>query len=168
VHMNSVWQGKDGYLLVFYHNETSKTGRTGEVVELSSDLREHRRQSVPATNGHNIVVRDDSALFCDSMHGRLMHGDKCVFQCDMFTRGLAYSGNLWLVGGSQYGQRDVRGVLDGCVYILNPGFKKEGIIHVPGMVQEIRMLAYDLCQSQYSMATVPNAASRTQPCEEAI
>ena len=137
-HMNSVWRSPCGHLYVFYHNETSKTGRKGSIVRLSQGLQEAEVYPADANNGHNILVHDGHFVFCDSMNGRLMLGGRCVFKASLFTRGLAKTPRLWLVGGSQYGDRGMRNELGGAIYVLSSDFCLRGMVEIPGMVQEIR------------------------------
>jgi len=150
--MNSVWMAPDRQLYVYYHNETSKTGRTGQIAVLSPELKEIRRHDVESENGHNVVFWQGDFVFCDSMGGRLRHGKRTVYESDMFTRGLAMGADFWVVGESEYGEREVREKLLGRIRYLDRSFNVVNSIALPGMVQEVRLLGYDYCQSACAAA----------------
>ncbi|MDF1844704.1 MAG: hypothetical protein P1U77_25085 [Rubripirellula sp.] len=136
-HMNSIWRsGSDIYVL--FHNETRKTGQNSEIVRLDANHEIAERISTNASNAHNVVRVNDDFLYCDSLNGKLIHGDSVVYESEYFTRGLAVTPDLVLLGASEYGARETRDTLAGGVTVLDRGFNFRHFIPTPGMVQDIR------------------------------
>lgn len=146
-HINSVYgNGENVYLLC--HNESRKTGRKSEVLELSLKGVLLDRKQVKAESAHNCPLYKGKFLICDSLNNRVIHGEEEVFSCDLFTRGISIQGSRILIGGSEYASREQRSNARGTVYILNEDFKQQDTIEVPGMVQEIRAVdSLDLAMS---------------------
>ncbi|MCA9136334.1 MAG: hypothetical protein KDB00_06240 [Planctomycetales bacterium] len=160
-HMNSIWRSDDGIWLMF-HNETKKTGRNSELICVDSNHDVIERLSTNASNSHNLVRLDGRFLYCDSLRGALVHGDEIVYQGQLFTRGLAVTDNLVVVGQSQYGAREKRDQLGGSIAILDRNFKLLQQIETPGMVQDIRavgVIDYAMSDTVAGNATTPSATS---------
>jgi len=150
VHMNSVWINGKGLPVLFYHNQTSKTKRNGEIAHLNSDFVECDSIEVEAANGHNIIPVNNKWAYCDSMNAKLVCGEIGTYEATKFTRGLAKAHHYWLVGESDYGCRKIRSKLKGAVLCLDRDLKSVCKVELGGMVQEIRLLGLDYGQSRYS------------------
>lgn len=139
-HFNSINLTQEGFCL-FAHNETNKTQRVSEIWYLDKKFQCVNVARVPAKNGHNIVHFFGEPLYCDSLAGALKLGNRAVFQCDKFTRGLSVRKDYIIVGGSDYGNRNERNLLGGWLFFLSAvDFKVLFKYPIPGMVQEVRSL----------------------------
>ena len=140
VHMNSLWaEGDARYLLL--HNETVRTGRHSEIAKLAPDFSIFERIETPARSAHNLARFQGRFLYCDSLGGALMHGDRRVHGCDLFTRGLSITPACIALGGSDYGRREQREFFGGAITLLDHEFHELARLRLPGMVQEIRSCA---------------------------
>jgi hypothetical protein len=106
VHLNSVCAHRE-QLSVMYHNLTQKTGRRSQIAVFGLDLRFKRLIDTPAGSAHNISFADGKLLYCDSDAGSVVWENR-VFRTGIFTRGLAVSDSLFLVGGSEIEKRELR------------------------------------------------------------
>ncbi len=148
-HMNSLWRSGDGDIWLMFHNETLKTGNHSEIVRLDANHEIAQRITTDASNAHNVVSIDGKFLYCDSLASTVVHGDQVVYRSEYFTRGLAVTDDLVLVGHSQYGARELRDELGGSIAVLDRHFNLLQVIPTPGMVQDIRAASeVDLAMSQ--------------------
>jgi hypothetical protein len=159
VHVNSLAAEPDG-LSVMFHNDGVKTGRNSEIVMLDGDFRLRDRRTIDAQCAHNIARFRDSAVYCDSLHGRLVVEDQFDVELGYFTRGLDLAGDLALVGGSELSPRDRtkrdKGYL-ACVDLVQRRVVSELQIFGMGSVNELR-LADRSCSSR--SGTVESAQGR--------
>lgn len=155
VHVNSVWRNAEGVHLVF-HNETSKTERSSEVILLDDRHQIARRIPTHTSNAHNVLRYGGALWICDSMDGSLKVDGRSVLETDKFTRGLAVSSKYVIVGGSDYGGRQARDGLKGTVYFLDHEFRLLHTLVLPGMVSEIRIIG-DRDYGLSNCAVVPTA-----------
>jgi hypothetical protein len=153
-HMNSIVSHR-GHYYVVCHNETKKTGRNSQVLRLTRSCEVDEVLDTSAGNAHNVLFCEAGMLLCDSLNFRLLCDDRVVFEAQHFTRGLSYSAEGVLVGGSDHEpDRAKRTQSGGMVYVLDKAFRERGRIPVPGMVQEIRRLD----APDYSLSLVNDAA----------
>ena len=141
-HINSVFRCGE-YIYVMYHNLTKKTDRYSQVALLNRDWSVIDIVDTEANSAHNVFFHDQKIIFCDSMNGRLMKGDKVLVDVDTYMRGLAASPEFWLLGGSDHAKREERGFTDGSVYQYSP--KMDEVIstmRIPncGSLYEVRLI----------------------------
>lgn len=113
-HINSVFCDGDR-LFIVYHNETKKTGRKSQVAILDLDLRLQNVVSLDAGCAHNVLPIESDIAFCDSMNGAVRLGSRSL-SLGLYTRGLAKSGSVLFVGGSDFAARAQRGQSTGHVF----------------------------------------------------
>jgi len=149
-HCNSIFS-KDNSIYFMFHNETTKTNKSSQIAKYSKDFKSIEIFEIKAGNAHNIYIKDNEFLFCNSNNNSLMIKNKEPFKCDYFTRGLSISDDIILVGGSEISSREKRKYSSGKVFVLNNQYKKLGEFQVPAPVHDIRRLdKKDECLSQFN------------------
>lgn len=141
-HINSVFCN-GGLIYLMYHNQTEKTGRGSEVAVLQPEWEIEKIIKTSGNSAHNVYREGDQVVFCDSMNGRLMQGDRSLMDVDSYMRGLAVSEAFWLVGGSEHAKRGERGFTDGVIYQYDPKHNETvATMEIPGCgsLYEIRLI----------------------------
>lgn len=141
VHLNSLFS-RNGCTYAVYHNHTTKTGRKSQIAILDECLNARRIIDTDAGDAHNVAPHPHGLLYCDSNAGTLVWGE-ATLECGCFTRGLAVSDQLVLVGGSDFADRDDRDQVTGYVFAFDARNRRPvGEIKLPGggSVYEIRLI----------------------------
>lgn len=145
-HFNSIYI-TEKYVYLCAHNGTLVPKRYSEIYVLHrSSMKLHEVIQTKAGNAHNFIFKDEKILYCDSVGGHLVHGNKSVFNSsDYFIRGLAVTGNYVLAGGSGFARREERAATDGALFILDKSFNhlKTFQLENIGQVYEIRGVSGD-------------------------
>lgn len=140
-HFNSVFL-TDKYVYICAHNGTLKPKGYSEVYVLNKrNMKKHEIIETDANCAHNVLLKDGKILYCDSMVGALICDMEAVFKDSrFFMRGMAFSDNYLLVGGSQFASREERETTDSVIYILDKGFEHLKTIELEsiGQFYEIR------------------------------
>lgn len=118
-HLNSVFVSNNDLHLIS-HNFTMKTGKLSDriIVNLNSS----EVQSIPlnAHSAHNIYVKGDDSIFCDSNNKTLCKNQLAFFKSDKFLRGLSITEEFFFVGGSDIcNDNNKRFSNNPSIYILN-------------------------------------------------
>jgi hypothetical protein len=99
-HFNSIALLEDGGLAVLAHNETTKTGRRSELLQLDGALNVVGRSDTGSSNAHNVYLGPGwNFLTCDSAGGAVRFGGR-AYEVGPFPRGLSVSADLVAVGCS--------------------------------------------------------------------
>ncbi len=83
-HINSVF-GCEGKLVLVCHNQTFKTGRPSELIELDRDLKLVSREKMEARCAHNFIASGADSFVCDSMGKRLLKNGNGRRDCRYFA-----------------------------------------------------------------------------------
>ena len=151
-HFNSIFiTGKQIYVCA--HNGSLKPKHYSEIYVLNKNtMKTEEIIQTGAGNAHNIIVKNEKIIYCDSMAGRLFCDNKAVFEdSGYFMRGLAMTGNYVLIGGSQFARREERASTDGVIFVLDKNFKPMKTFKLKniGQVYEIRGVNGDYGLSAY-------------------
>ena len=136
-HCNSIFSINNiNYLL--FHNETTKTGLMSQWVKTNNEFEIIERIDSLAGDAHNIYVTNDEVIISDSIKGNLLVNNKVVFSSQFLTRGLSISEDIIVVGGSEFGSRERRGLLKGALSVLDRKYKLINQINFPFPIYEVR------------------------------
>lgn len=142
-HFNSLLARPDGSWLVMAHNDTLKTGRPSLIYTLGQDLHLLDVMDTGAAECHDLA--QDSAgrlIYCRSAEGTVVRDGMEVLRTPQFTRGLAVSPDLVLVGGSPRAQRSHRRTGTAVIHILDGEFTRRGQLSLPAtQIHDLRLLA---------------------------
>ncbi len=150
-HFNSVFVvGDVVYLLA--HNETVKTGKKSTIYCLDKkSLEVLDIIETSGTNAHNIVFYQGEIMYCDSMKGAIIHGEKVLFQDERYmARGLSVTDDYIVVGGSEFAKREKRSAINGIMFFLNKKGECVSTIELGeiGGLKEIRHFGNDYALSE--------------------
>jgi hypothetical protein len=139
-HFNSLCRHDNVWELVA-HNESASTGRTSELFVLDERFDVKDVRPLPHTCCHNFVRHGGTELYCGSGEGVLVADGAEVFRTADFTRGLAVTDDLILLGTSARLARSTRGSGQGSVYALDRNLRVLGVIRVAGtQIHDIQLL----------------------------
>lgn len=142
VHLNSVFHDGD-HLYLVYHNQTYKTGRMSEVVQLDQDFRVKKRWETQGKSAHNIYVDPYGYLICNSQDGELYYNDHLLVRVPYYTRGLALNNDRVLLGASEFANKAQRAGKDGHILALDrDNFQPLSHLSIPrsGSIYEVRLV----------------------------
>lgn len=141
LHLNSV-SGSNGVIRLMFHNLTALSGRWSQIAEYDDHLRLRRLIDTGHAACHNIEEWRGSLVYCGSRRGVLRVGDVTI-PLGHLTRGLAFTDDLILVGGSTLAARHERAGATGYVFAVDAASLTETArLTIPGTggIHEIRCL----------------------------
>ncbi len=136
-HINSIYKYKDFFILLF-HNETTKTKKNSQIAITNNKFKIIKLIETKAGSAHDIYILNNKHLYCNTMQKTLILDNSIVYKANMLTRGLAVNNKYIVVGGSEYGKRELRNNLKGEIYILDLQFQLISTVTLQGMVQDIK------------------------------
>ncbi len=140
-HINSIFRKKE-FIYLMFHNHTKYTGKKSQIAVINREWEVVDIINIDAESAHNIFKSEGNIVYCDSQNGRLVRNSDTLFEKNVYIRGLAVSKYWWLVGGSEFADREERGSTNGYVYKWNKYSEKiESSIRIPnsGSIYEIRL-----------------------------
>jgi hypothetical protein len=139
-HFNSVRRHGDVWYVVA-HNESARTGRSSELYTLDERFDTKDIRPLAHTCCHNFVEHRGVERYCGSGEGVLVADDVEVLRVDAFTRGLAVSDDLILLGASPHLARTERGSGIGHVYVLDTDHRTVAVVAIAStQVHDVQFL----------------------------
>lgn len=140
-HVNSIARHA-GQTLVMLHNGTDGNSRPSELAWLDDHWSLIRRETLPFSGCHDIVVDEAGMLWhCGSMEGVLFNSAGQSWKVsDQLTRGLAFAPGLIVVGTSQFALREGRTDVGGSVLLLDRSMERIAEVELGGAPTEIALL----------------------------
>lgn len=123
-HFNSIFNMK-GRIYLLAHNRTTKTGEKSGIYLLDYEFNLIKVEKTEFSNAHNIYKSKNFFVVCDSANGDVYNFDKCVLKSNYFTRGLSFSKDYVIIGGSavaSYNERKKPG--KGKLFVLDRGLEQ--------------------------------------------
>jgi hypothetical protein len=136
-HLNSILFC-NGRVFLLCHNETTKTGKSSELLTCDAAFNILERRTLDAGNAHNIAAFGEDFIICDSNGGRIIGGNKTYASSRGFLRGLSVSSTRVVVGASDIADRSERADHNGEVLVYDHNWNPLAQMPVAGMVHEIR------------------------------
>lgn len=138
-HINSIYF-YNNKVLIYCHNESTKTNRKSTILESDKQFNIKDIIQTDSENGHNVVHYNGCLYHCDSMGKSLKRDNDIVFEADSFTRGLSITPEWFVVGGSEFADKQNRSNTKGYLYFLKSDFNLYLSCEIPGPVHEIRQI----------------------------
>ena len=151
-HINSIFIIDKDNIALLCHNESTKTKKNSEILVCNSAFEVKQVYLTEAKNAHNIYYDPVKKNFIlnDSIGGRLLWNNNISFQNNRFLRGLSMTDKYNYIGDSDYSKRIYRNFSRGGITVCTKKWEPILRVKIPGMVQEIRCMDVDYCQSQFS------------------
>lgn len=151
-HFNSVFI-TDHLVYVLAHNGMKDPKMNSEIYVLKKpSMKLLEIIKLPAHMAHNFAIFKDKMIFCNSLGGELIWGDKVFFKDEQFyLRGLSITDKSIVVGGSEFAKRDRRPSTDCTIWFLDytGELKREITLKKSGQVYEIRAFDKDYGLSEF-------------------
>ena len=152
-HFNSVFI-TNNYMYVLAHNGMLNLNKCSEIYVLEKpSLKCKEIIKLPAYSAHNVLLFKGKFIYCNSLAGELIWGDKVFYKNERFyMRGLSITDKSIVVGGSQFAKRDRRPSTDCTIWFLDytGKLKREITLKKSGQIYEIRAFDKDYGLSEFT------------------